>query len=345
MQEYAFDNFFNSLDESGRYAADAIRGYIAARHPEYKPVDVRPDNRALSEWTLNFRKKPKTGKALCTLYSRNGRLSARIVFLGFMKYETLLRINEFKGAARKYILLDLCIRCRTECEYDYRSYYYTQSKLHASSIPNCLMRGYDTEYAEIVDITKDDIPGIMKLIDFQSRHMTQDPRDIRGGGYMEANRMRCGVVEVVSLDCIKPDISNFNKSDYANEKKLNKYAAVYYLTAMGARDGLWFYHNGGVLRGGPAANCGGAVNPVERGAMVPEGRYATVTIYDPMSFSARRVWEYIAKWLWENNVEIRAVDYDNACGSYSAYNSFVAYFVKFYRIDDVEYMSMYVPVP
>jgi hypothetical protein len=234
MQEYTYSDFLNTLDDTGRYVVEAVHDHIAGRYPEYKPFDIRPNNKALNEWTLNFRKKPKVGKALCSLYSSDGRLSMRVVFLGFMKNEALLRQDEFGNAVRRYITSDLCERCRAVCDYEYRQYYCAKGQLIASSKPGCAKQEYSTEYAEIDNISKDDIGDILHLIDLQLKHMTQDPRDIRGSGYLETSRKRCGEVEIITLEKTELDIDEFDKSDYVNSdtKKLDRYAAVYYLTPM-----------------------------------------------------------------------------------------------------------------
>jgi hypothetical protein len=327
MGDYTYADFLNASGDAGRHVAEAVLGHIAARHPEYKPVDVRPGNNSRSEWTLNFRKRPKTGKALCSLYSRNGALSMRIVFLGFMNNEALLRLSEFGETARKYMTLGLCRKCAEGCDYEYRSYYYADGRFSASSKPDCAMKGYATEYAEIENISEDDIGDILRLIDMQSKHMAQDPRDIRGNGYMETSRGRCGEPEIIALDRTELSIDDFEISDYANAKKIDKYTSVYYLTPMGAGGGLWYYHDGGAVCGRAAADYAHTA--------IPKGLYAAADIGDPMSFSARRVWDYLAKWLWDNNMPIRRVELDGAC---------VPYFVRFYRRPGAERMAMYVPI-
>lgn len=327
MQEYTLADFLATLDETGRSVAEAIHNHIDSHYPEYKPFDIRPNNKTLNEWTLNFRKKPKVGKALCTLYSNDSKLSMRVVFLGFMDLELLLRQNEFNEKIRRFMLLDICKKCKSKCDYEYRKYFYVHGRLIASSRPYCASKEYTTEYAEINDISKDDINDILHLIDLQTKHMTQDPREIRGSGYLETSRKRCGEIETISLDRTELDIDNFEQSDYADPKKLDKYASIYHLTPMGEHDGLWYYHD-------DIAVCG------EKGddychTTVPEGRYASVTINDPFTFSAWRVWSYIAKWVYENNTDIHPVN----LGGTSA-----PYFVRFYRQDGSQYMSVYVPI-
>jgi predicted transcriptional regulator YdeE len=325
MPEYTYTDFSSALDETGRCIVEAVNDYITKCYPEYKPYDIRSNNSG--EWMLNYRKKPKVGKALCSLYSTNSQLSMRVVFLGFMKNELLLRQHEFGEIVQRYILCDICKKCKANCTYEYRQYYYANGQFIASSIPHCINQEYTTEYAEISNVTKDDINDILKLIDLQSKYMAQDPRDTRGGGYMEENRKRCGDVEIVSFEKTKLDIDDFEKSEYANTKKLDKYTAVYYLTPMGEHEGLWYYHDcKSICEKEPDEYCN---------TVIPEGQYATVTINDPFSFSARRVWDYVAKWLWENNKSIRSV-------SLSGEN--VPYFVRFYHQDNNEYMTMYVPV-
>lgn len=327
MPEYTYTDFFNTIDEVGRCVLEAVHEHITNCYPEYKPYDIKPNNKTLNEWTMNYRKKPKVGKSLCSFYSSSGQLSMRTVFLGFMKNESLLRQNMYGETVRQYILHDLCKKCKAHCDYEYRQYYYANCEFMASSRPHCAKQEYTTEYAEMNRISKDDIDDILQLIDLQSKHMTQDPRETKGGNYMEESCMRCGNVEMVPLERTELDIDHFEKSDYANIKKLDKYATVYYLTPMGEHEGLWYYHDSNAI-------CG-----METDAycytVIPEGRYASVTINDPFSFSVRRVWDYIAKSLWESNENIRPV---------SINEENVPFFVKFYRQGNNEHMTMYVPI-
>lgn len=68
---------------------------------------------------------------------------------------------------------------------------------------------------------------------------------------------------------------------------------------------------------------------------IMKGRYASVTINDPFSFSAWHVWNYIAGWMRENDVNIRLINLSGAG---------VPFFVKYNRQAGSEYMSVYVPI-
>jgi hypothetical protein len=328
VNEYKYKDFIATLDDTGQHVSKTIYDHIANHYPEYKPFDIRPTNKTFKEWAMNFRIKPKVGKALCTLYSVNGKLSMRVVFLGFMLNELLLKQNEFNDKIRRFILLDICKSCKNKCDYyQFRQHYYINNKLMVSKKMNCESREYSTEYAEIDNIDEDDINDIIHLIDLQTKHMTKDPREIRGNDYAETSKKRCGKIKIIELEQIDLDIDDFEQSDYADSKKLDKYATVYYLTPMGVYDGLWYYHN-------DKAVCGISGEEYCH-TTVPEGRYASVTISEPFTFSAWRTWNYVAEWMRNNDVNIRQVD----LGGMN-----VPYFIKFNKQRSSEYMAIYVPI-
>ena len=96
---------------------------------------------------------------------------------------------------------------------------------------------------------------------------------------------------------------------------------------MGAHDGLWLHHD-------PKVVCG-QIGDDYNNTTIPGGHYAFVTINDPFSFSAWRIWCYIAEWIRDNDVNIRPIILGG---------SNVPYFVKFHPEGGSEYMSVYVPI-
>ena len=63
--DYNSIDFLNTLDETRRDVFHIVHGYIADKYPEYKPFDIRPTNKSGAQWLLAYRKRPKTGKAIC----------------------------------------------------------------------------------------------------------------------------------------------------------------------------------------------------------------------------------------------------------------------------------------
>jgi len=336
MQEYTFNDFLAALDDTGKHMAKAVRDHIAGNYPEYKPFNVKPMNSALSKWQMNFRKKPEFGKAFCSLYSVDGKLSIRVVGSGFMNYELLLRQNEFDNKVRDSFLYGFCKNCGKKCSFIWREYWYINGDFTASSRWGCEFSRKPAEYIGVIDdygaindVNEDDISDLLHLLDIQAKHISKpkNSKEIRGGGYAETSKQRCGDVHVITLEQAEPDIDDFETSDYGNMKRLDKYAAEYNLTPMGAFDGLWFYHD-------VKAVCGETGNDYSH-TKIPKGKYASATFCDPFTFSAWRVWTYIAGWMRENGAVIRPVDIDGAS---------VPYLTKFYRQGGGEYMSVYVPI-
>jgi len=331
MQEYI--DFLNTLDEKGRRVAAVVHDHIADRYPEYKPFNIRPMNNAQNKWQMNFRKKPEFGKAFCSLYSLDGKLSIRVVGSGFMNYELFLRQNEFGDKVRNYFFAGgFCENCGKKCFQEYREYWYINGELLATGCKKNETAkeyvGVIDDYAAINNVGEGDIQDLLYLLDIQAKHISKpkNPKEIRGNGYAETSKNRCGNVTVITLEETKLDIYEFEISDYCAAKRLDKYTAEYSLTPMGVSDeGIWFYHD-------QKAVCGENGNDYNY-TTFPEGRYAAVTVDDPLSFSAWRVWTYIAGWIRENGAEIRPVNIGN-----------VPYFAKFYRKGVGEYMSVYVPM-
>lgn len=333
MREYTFDDFLNTLDDTGRSVALAVSGYIFGNYSEYKPFDIRPMSKTLSEWALNFRKKPKVGKAFCSFYSKDGKLYVQIIPLGFMEHELLLRQNEFSKKIRRSILTTFCRKCRDDCDYQFRQYYYLNGLLHATAIPWCKSNGLSADdagyygYGAIGGLAVDDADDLLRLLDMMSKYMTKDSKEIRGNDYLAMSAERCGEIKIIDFEQIELDVDNFAPAEYADPKRLEKYASLYHLTPMGTHGGgFWHYHD-------DRAVCGKYGNEYAY-AVVPGGRYASVTVAAPFSFSAWRSWNYIAKWLYESNINIRPINFGEVC---------VPFFAKFYRHDGIEYMTVYVP--
>ncbi|MDF2686508.1 MAG: hypothetical protein K0S55_1690, partial [Clostridia bacterium] len=182
------------------------------------------------------------------------------------------------------------------------------------------------------ELTDNDLTDIKLLIDLQMKHMLQDAKDIKGGAYTEDNIFRCGEVKITDMEEQHLNIDTFELSDYVcKPASLNKYIKLYNFVPMGENDGLWFYQK----------NCNYAACGTDRGDKeyafykIPKSKYASVTISDPMTFSASRVWNYICKWLKDNNEKINGID----LGSENT-----ACFAKIYIKNGKEYMSVYVPV-
>ncbi|MCL1786617.1 MAG: hypothetical protein FWG38_01415 [Defluviitaleaceae bacterium] len=334
MEAHTYTDFIKTLDASSKPVADAICDHMTAHYPDYKPYNIRPMNKAADKWQMNFRKKPEFGKAFCTLYSVRGKLSMRVVGAGFMPYELFLRQHEFGEKVRHYFFAyGFCGNCGKKCHQQYREYWYVNGELLTTG---CMRHktaadyiGVVDDYAAINDLQVADIPDLLHLLGIQAKYMAmpKNAKEVRGGDYGEVSKKRCGDVDIITLTETALDIDEFDVSDYSNAKRLDKYAAEYSLTPMGAHDGLWFYHD-------PGAVCGVVGNDYSHTTM-PAGQYAAVTISDPLSFSAWRVWTYIAGWMREHDVCIRPVN----IGGVNA-----PYFVKFYRQHGGEYMSVYVPV-
>ena len=334
MQEYDYSDFINTLNDTGKCVVDSIHEHIASNYPEYKPLNIKPMNSALNKWQMNFRKKPALGKAFCSMYSVNGKLSIRIVGAGFMNYELFLRQNEFNNNIRNYFFaFGYCGNCGKKCFEEYREYWYINGELLATG---CKRNETATEYTGVIDdyaainnVSENDIKDLLYLLDIQAKHIAKpkNSKDIRGSGYAETNKKRCGNVNVVTLEQMELDIDDFEVSDYCHAKWLDRYAAEYSLTAMGVYDGLWFYHD-------QKAVCGEYRNDYNF-TVIPKGHYATVTINEPFSFSAWRIWIYIVGWIRENEASIRPVNIGD---------SNIPYFARFYRQDGGEYLQFYVPI-
>ena len=327
--DYNSIDFLNTLDETGRDVFHIIHGHIADIYPEYKPFDIRPTNKSGAQWLLAYRKRPKTGKAICNLESMDGKLSVRFSCLSSMAHALLLRQNEFSAGMRKHILQQTicCVdrRCRsyggnTPCPW--RQHYW---------INRCLVGACPYPWIYFDSLTQDDAGDIRLLIDMQMKHTTQNAKEIKGSGYTEENREKCGDIQVITLGQTDLNIDSFHLLDCVkNPARLDKYAQLYHLIPMGENDGIWFYQSSAAASGGDRSAL------AYEFTQIPQGRYAAVTIAEPMTFSANRAWNYICEWITDEKKSIREI----RLGGHTS----AVYFVRFRLENNVETMQALVPL-
>jgi hypothetical protein len=317
-----FDDFFNALDVDGQAVFTIIAQFIEGNYPDYKPVDIR--NNQSGEWTMNYRKKPKVGKSICTLESLDGKLRVRFCFLSSMSHEFLLRQSEFSNNARKLILKQVLCSVGVSCHNNggntpciWQQHFWINHHL-TTACP------YPWVYFD--SVTSEDTDDILLLIRLQAGNMRQDSKDIKGGTYAEENKIRCGEVKLITLCETVLDTDEYHISNYtANPTRLENYAALYHLVPLGGNSGAWFCRSDAAI----------LENNNEAGAYslsyIPQGTYAAVTVSDPMTFSANRAWNFICSWIKREEMSI-AVKADSVC------------FVKFYTANKILYMDIFVPL-
>jgi len=318
--DYVCADFYDSLDETGRNVSLVIHEHIVKICPEYLPAVSVPEKKTSPDMLLEYRKKTKTGKAVCTLQSIDGKLNVRVCFLTSMVYDVLLHQNEFSAKFKNTVLahticcVDKGCRCyggNTPCVF--RQNFWINHRL----IKAC---PYPWIYFDA--LTESDADDIRLLLDLQLNNMTQNAREIKGSGYTERNAEKCGDVDIITLG--KTDLRPNLSSDYGKkETSLDRYAKLYRLTAMGANDGEWYFHD--------AASSAAYVL-----AHMPQGKYASVTVTDPLKFSAVRVWNYLADYISAEKISVREVNLDA--------QTIAVFFVKFCTEDGAELMKAFVPV-
>ena len=240
MKEYSYSDFINTLDKLGQIALTAINEHIYAHYPIYIPLDIKPTDKLGNEWKMDYRKKPKVGKAICSVYSNEGILSVRFCFLTSMTHEFLLRQNEFSNRFQKNALKQIICVVNNSCRNyggnsicQYRQYFW---------VNNRLIMACPYPWIHYTDCGENDIFDMNLLVDMQIRHLLQDSKDIKGASYSVENMKRCGKVQSITLDKFSLDIDIFQISDHVKkQERLNKYAKLYNLVPMGEKDGLWFY--------------------------------------------------------------------------------------------------------
>ncbi|GHU38329.1 hypothetical protein FACS1894105_12090 [Clostridia bacterium] len=318
-----YSNFISSLDGDGQAVAEGIDTFISENYPEYKPVDIRKNSKS-GEWTVNYRKKPKVGKAICTLESLDGKLRIRFCFLSSAVHEFLLKQGEFSNNIRKQVLKQVICSVKSSCHSyggntpcPYQQYFLVNHRL----IIAC---PYPWVYLD--SLTAENADDIRLLVRLQINNMKQDAKDIKGGTYADENKAKCGEVKLISFEETILDIDEYQLSDYiTNPARVEKYAVLYNLVPLGGHDGAWFCQNDAAI----------LEKDSDAGAYslqtIPQGLYATVTVSNPMTFSANRVWNYICKWVKQEELSIAELS-DTVC------------FARFYTAYGTEYMDMLVPV-
>ena len=329
MYECTYLDFNNTLNEIGKIILNKLNEYICSNYSKYKPFDIKNIDKSKNEWVIHYRKKPKIGKAICSFYSTEGKLSIRFSFLSSMTHEYLLRQNEFSENFNKNVLKQLFCAVNKNCRCyggnnvcPYRQYYWINNRL----IMTC-------HYPWVIfnDIDENDISNVKQLIDLQMKHMVQDKKEIKGGNYMDINLERCKEVKSISYDKIILDIDLFQIKDYIKKPlQFEKYVELYNLIPMGENKGLWYYLSNNSICG---INC---EHDEYLNNNIPKGKYAVVKIIDPFTFSIIRVWNFICKWTIDNNVKINGLTLDN--------NEITACFLKFYKEDNKKYMDVCVPI-
>lgn len=327
MQAYTYHDFLNTLDDTGRGVTEAIYQHITQNHPEYQPYGILPGDKAKKEWSLHFRKSPKHGKPLCSLFSSDGALSVRFIFYSPMANEVLLRQNEFGEKIRTEILRACACRgCGYFGDKEFcwcQHHYYINSKL----LYSCNCAWFTVDNIKEGDLSENDIRDLLYLSDLQSKHMSKNAKESRGANYDEENLLRSGAISVIKLKRAELDIDVFDPADYADIKRLDQYAMNYHFTPMGASNGLWYYFD-------DKAVCG---MPIEdyKFTIIPEGNYAKITVSNPFTFSAVRAWDYICLWMRKKNMLVNSVD----IGGLKTHT-----LVKFFKQGANQMMEMYVPV-
>ena len=330
MPDYTYSDFLSTLNPAAKPLADTIQSHIAQHHPTYAPHGIAPKDKTREDWSLYFRKHPKHGKPLCCLFSTKGALTVRMALTYPMIHELLLRQDEFGDYIRAKILLFCrCTGCRGD-EYCWcQRYYLIKDELKWT----CNTAWLILDNSDIDSLPQHALADFLRLIDLQSKHMTQNPMDSRGSGF-EDEAVRCGEVEISHMMRLDFCEGAPERELFADTKKLTKYSRDYNLTwlgithdtRLGADDGLWMYHDEQVI-------CG------EEKAMmipyIPKDKYAVITVADPFSLSLVRAWDHVCTWARRNGVKLAATSI--CCTK-------MPLLVRFYKQDDIQYMQMYAQI-
>jgi len=330
MQSYTDDDFFAVLNPAGQVVLAALNGHICAADPIFMPCDIRPKNREAKEWTLHYRKRPKTGKALCTFYATEGALSVRVAFLTSMTHEFLLRQHEFSDSAKRAVLGQVvCSAAGTGCRSyggttvcPWRQHFWVGGRL----VKTC-----PYPWVTLESLDENMLPDLERLITLQLRNMTQDKMDSKGSGYAEGNQQRCGDIQTTVLPETPLAADASRTGDHiAKPARLTRYAKWYNLLPLGENGGLWFYRSDAAVRGEDTT---GTRTP----AAIPAATYATVTVADPVTFSFHRVWNYLCTGLDGQHKTIKTIPHPGTGESISC-------LAKFYRKDGKDCMTVMIPI-
>ena len=328
MQEYSYNDFYNTLDETGQFVLTAINEHISSNYPQYKPFDIKPMNKAKKEWRIHYRKKPKVGKAICSVYSCESKLRIRFAYLSSMTHEFLLRQIQFsdktKISALKHIVCTVNKSCRNYggnniCAW--RQFYWVNNRI----IMSC-----HYPWVSLDDCNENDIADIKQLIDMQMKHMVQDTKEIKSYS-KEDNIQKCGEVKLMDFNETSLDINTFEISNHVKKiERFKRYIELYNLIPMGEEDGLWFYLSNDLI-----CRINRKKNEYSH-TKIPAGKYLTVIIEDPFAFSLTRAWNYICEYIQNNKEIVNGLLLNN--------NENTACLARFSKENDKEYMSVYVPI-
>jgi len=147
-------------------------------------------------------------------------------------------------------------------------------------------------------LSNKDVEDLLCLCDLQSKHMSRNIRESHNAMHEEENLLRCGDVGHVRLERTVLNSNGFDSADYADAKRLDKYADEYNLSLMGADNGLWFYFDEKAVCGEPCKEY--------LFTTVSSGQYAAVTVANPFTFSVIRIWDYICLWMRKNSVTMKS---------------------------------------
>lgn len=319
MNVYTYGDFYAGLNQCGKEVLHEIHGHITTNYPDYQPVDIKPKNNQNREWSLTYRKKPKCGKGLCSLQSTDGEVSLRFPCLTSLVSDFLQgNHNLSKKTAvevRKQMVCSVALSCRsyggnTVCPY--RQYFW---------VDRHLIRVCPYPWIQFDHPAVEQLSDIKAFIDLQIKHMAQDKKEIKGGTYEAENIERCGEVKIIAME---GNSLTAEQPSAFHSRKLSQYIKLYHLVPIGENNGLWFYRS--------SVNYSNQAQGLQK---IPQGRYASITIADSLSFSLNRSWNYICKWLDDHGEKVAGVDLDSENA---------ACLVHLYNLEQQPCMALYVPI-
>ena len=318
---YTITDVMNTLAEDQKMTLDKLDRYITTTYSPYAPFDIK--EKASHQWVINYRKKPKIGKPICNILTDGNQLSIQFIFLTEMTREVFIKLSAFTEKTQATI--KQCCRCKAcygpeGCQW--RQYFIMSNHLFMSC---------PYPYVLLDDISSNDIDDIITLIDLQMKHMSQDAKEIKGNLYLDENLVRCKAVTAVMRPVININSTISEQSQHKAQVRLHRYAHNYHLIMLGEHEGTWYYHNDELF-----------YNNIEKSAVdkvnitIPEGQYAMVTVTDPLSFSFFRAVNHILRWATREKHQVRNVNLSETIRTITL--------TRFYCIDNVNYMDIYVPI-
>lgn len=158
-----------ALQPPSLLALSLLSDYIANCHSSYKPVDIKLNNLSRGDWSFNYRKQPKVGKAFCGILIKDGKLALRIVYLTEAVKEVINSRYSF-GEKVRNAMLETC-----KCNH---------CGGNGCGLKQVLDLGDDGSYETCVypwsyiqDVVPDDIDDVQAILEIQSRYIKQDPKN------------------------------------------------------------------------------------------------------------------------------------------------------------------------